>query len=536
MKRSARSSRPFLCGLEIEITLGVVVADIRGDLLELCHICGIFAVLDPLAKQVAEDSSEIFVSCVGNEAAAVGQHADEARDHSEICKRSHLALHTVSLIVEPPARSELYLAGDAAALEVSEHRSEHVVVLGVERVENSLGEHILFVKTVEDLGKSFGDLEIVDRVKARVGAELLEHSRVVVTQSTDMELPYPAALCILLAEIDQLLDRLVVHGVDSVVGKTASVLVEEVEALGEVGVDSRKIGAERGNYLGVKSLDALDSSVIFKRVVGSIGCADGLYVALFDESLNSVFVGCKKRVDPVPDILCGLLAKRFIDVKISLELKVSPMIKGITDKQRNGLCKREPLFVVVGIARDPGQRTKIAVKSTDPRVDPVGACVGVRGSRVRNITEELEDERIDIIPYDEDIKKYAANALLPARIEEVKVDAKDKALTIMVSPEQSKIAFGRKAQNVRLAAKLLDYKVTIVSTEGSAEQSLKNKIRQAAEELAEELSIALEDAETLVANGFVTIDGLKAAETETLLDIPGIDAGVIADIIAKLGK
>lgn len=197
---------------------------------------------------------------------------------------------------------------------------------------------------------------------------------------------------------------------------------------------------------------------------------------------------------------------------------------------------RDGLVKIVGIARDPGQRTKIAVHSTDPRVDPVGACVGVRGSRVRNITEELEDERIDIIPYDEDIKKYAANALLPARIEEVKVDAKEKALTIMVSPEQSKIAFGRKAQNVRLAAKLLDHKVTIVSTEGSAELSLKNKIRQAAADLAAELSISPEDAETLVANGFVTIDGLKAAETETLLDIPGIDAGVIADIIAKLGK
>ena len=197
---------------------------------------------------------------------------------------------------------------------------------------------------------------------------------------------------------------------------------------------------------------------------------------------------------------------------------------------------RDGLVKIMGIAREAGQRTKIAVASSDPRVDPVGSCVGVRGSRVRNITEELENERIDIIPYSDDIKKYAANALLPAKIESVSADYEHKELTVTVSAEQSRIAFGRKAQNIRLAAKLLNWKITLNSLETPAEPTLQEKMHQAAEQLARELNVSTATADTLVANGFVTIDGVKAADRETLLSIPDLDPEELAGIIAQLGK
>ena len=100
---------------------------------------------------------------------------------------------------------------------------------------------------------------------------------------------------------------------------------------------------------------------------------------------------------------------------------------------------------IVAISREAGKRTKIAVASSDPRVDPVGACVGVRGTRVRRINEELGNERIDIVPYDEDITKFAANALQPAKVQRIDVNEAKHELTAWVDDEQSKIAFGRKA-------------------------------------------------------------------------------------------
>ena len=200
---------------------------------------------------------------------------------------------------------------------------------------------------------------------------------------------------------------------------------------------------------------------------------------------------------------------------------------------------RDGLVKIMGIAREPGRRTKIAVMTSDSRIDPVGACVGVRGSRVRRITDELENERIDIVPYDEDIKKYAANALLPAKVRDVLVNEEKHELLVKVSDEQSRVAFGRKAQNIRLTAKLIGWNITLKNedadkAEAAPEVSIEEKMEQAASKLAADFKVSVDTARVLVSNGFVTIDGVKAADPETLLELDGIDRDEVASALGEL--
>ena len=195
---------------------------------------------------------------------------------------------------------------------------------------------------------------------------------------------------------------------------------------------------------------------------------------------------------------------------------------------------------IAGCVREPGKRTKIAVASSDPRVDPVGACVGVRGTRVRRITDEFDNEKIDIIPYDEDIRKYAANALAPAKVQEVMVNEEKHELIITVSDEQqSKLAFGRGAQNVRLSARLIGWKISLRSSkavEKSSAPSIGEQLAAAAGKLAEALDVSEASAQLLVDNGFVTVDGVKAADPAVLAAIDGIDAEEITAAWERLAN
>ncbi|MBQ7207160.1 MAG: transcription termination factor NusA [Lentisphaeria bacterium] len=194
---------------------------------------------------------------------------------------------------------------------------------------------------------------------------------------------------------------------------------------------------------------------------------------------------------------------------------------------------------IVACVREPGRRTKIAVTSSDPRVDPVGACVGIRGIRVRRVTDELDNERIDIVPYDEDIAKYAANALAPAKVQSVEVDEEKHELLVTVSDDQSKIAFGRRAQNVRLSAKLIGWNISLRNADEAPAQavpSIDEQMAAAAEKLSSDLGVSVETARRLVENGFVTIDGVKFADPATLTAIEGIDAEELNAALERLAK
>ncbi len=118
---------------------------------------------------------------------------------------------------------------------------------------------------------------------------------------------------------------------------------------------------------------------------------------------------------------------------------------------------------ILGVAREPGSRSKIAVSSTDSDVDPVGACVGMRGSRVQAVVQELRGEKIDIVPWNPDPAKYVYNALAPAECSKVIVDEANRALEVIVPDDQLSLAIGRQGQNVRLAAKLMDWKIDVKS-------------------------------------------------------------------------
>lgn len=179
---------------------------------------------------------------------------------------------------------------------------------------------------------------------------------------------------------------------------------------------------------------------------------------------------------------------------------------------------------IMGVARDPGSRAKVAVMSTDRDVDPVGACVGVRGSRIQNIVQELRGERIDIIVWSPEITTYAVNSLSPARISRITVDEEDGVLEVVVPDDQLTLAIGRKGQNVKLAAKLLGWKIDIFT---ESRYGSMYKDRQGLEQL---VSVAEVPLEAFLAAGFNSPTAVAEADDEQLLTIQGLDEAKVADI------
>ncbi len=191
---------------------------------------------------------------------------------------------------------------------------------------------------------------------------------------------------------------------------------------------------------------------------------------------------------------------------------------------------------VVAIAREAGYRTKIAVKSNDQRVDPVGACVGMRGMRVKNITNELGGERVDIIRYETDIRAFAGNALHPAKAKSIVVDEANKGLVVNVDPDNSRLAFGKKAQTLRLSSKLLGWSINIVVEEPVKEESFEEKKIKLIEQLSSALGVSQQAASLLVNNGFLSVDGLKAVEPADLAAIEGITEQDVKTILEALAR
>ncbi len=157
----------------------------------------------------------------------------------------------------------------------------------------------------------------------------------------------------------------------------------------------------------------------------------------------------------------------------------------------------EGIVEIRAVAREPGSRAKIAVSSSDPDVDPIGACVGMRGSRVQNVVSELRGEKIDIISWTPDIARFACSALAPAEVTRVYVDNDEEALEIIVPDDQLSLAIGKKGQNVRLAAKLSGWKIDIMSESRAAEIELEELTSANREEAEAESGAATEPGEVL---------------------------------------
>ena len=175
-----------------------------------------------------------------------------------------------------------------------------------------------------------------------------------------------------------------------------------------------------------------------------------------------------------------------------------------------------------GIAREAGYRTKIAVHSANEKVDPVGACVGMRGARVKNIVRELNNEKVDIIRWSADPKEFVLEALKPAKIKSVELMPDKKVINIKADEDQLSLAIGKRGQNARLTSRLTGWDINIEKDE-SAAQVFENRVTQAARVLAEALKIEEPIAHTLVKGGFASIDAFLDVDPQDIADTVGID-------------
>ncbi len=189
----------------------------------------------------------------------------------------------------------------------------------------------------------------------------------------------------------------------------------------------------------------------------------------------------------------------------------------------------EGIVQIKAIAREASERTKIAVYSNDEKIDCVGACVGMRGSRVKNIVRELKGEKIDIIRWNEDPQEFIAGALSPAKVTSMKIDKEKKSAQVLVADDQLSLAIGKRGQNVRLACKLTGWSIDIRSADGAKEKKEKRK----KPDLTGLSGIGKKSQAVLVEAGFETVDELSKSKASDLIKIKGIGKKKAEKIIAQ---
>lgn len=213
-----------------------------------------------------------------------------------------------------------------------------------------------------------------------------------------------------------------------------------------------------------------------------------------------------------------LLSRRYQNlVRTLFEMEVPEVAEGIVE--------------IKNVARDPGVRSKIAVYSTDSDVDPVGACVGLKGSRVQSVVQELRGEKIDIVLWDNDPARFVCNAIAPAQVNRVIVLDRKHSMEIVVPDDQLSLAIGRKGQNVRLAANLTGWNIDVFSESKVEEMAKFSKTR-----LVEDLGISETLAMLLYGQAFRSVDEISETPEEEFMAIPGLEKETLEDIYKKAKK
>ncbi|MGE0151908.1 MAG: transcription termination factor NusA [Reyranellaceae bacterium] len=187
------------------------------------------------------------------------------------------------------------------------------------------------------------------------------------------------------------------------------------------------------------------------------------------------------------------------------------------------------IIEIKAVARDPGSRAKIAVLSHDSSIDPVGACVGMRGSRVQAVVQELQGEKIDIIPWSPDQANFVVNALAPAEVSKVVLDEENERIEVVVPDEQLSLAIGRRGQNVRLASQLTGWDIDIM-TEAEESERRQAEMKQRSEEFKEALDVDEVIAHLLVAEGFTSVEDVAMVPLEDLTSIEGFDEDIAGEL------
>lgn len=192
----------------------------------------------------------------------------------------------------------------------------------------------------------------------------------------------------------------------------------------------------------------------------------------------------------------------------------------------------EQLIEIKGVARDPGSRAKIAVKTNDRRIDPVGACVGMRGSRVQAVSSELQNERVDIVLWDDNPAQLVINAMAPADVASILVDEESHAMDVAVAEDNLAQAIGRSGQNVRLASELTGWRLNVM-TEEEAEAKRDQEVDSLVEHFIQHLDIDEDVARLLVDEGFTSLEEVAYVPVEEMLEIEEFDEDLIEELRAR---
>ena len=192
----------------------------------------------------------------------------------------------------------------------------------------------------------------------------------------------------------------------------------------------------------------------------------------------------------------------------------------------------EQLIEIKGAARDPGSRAKIAVKTNDRRIDPVGACVGMRGSRVQAVSSELQNERVDIVLWDDNPAQLVINAMAPADVGSILVDEDAHAMDVAVAQDNLAQAIGRSGQNVRLASELTGWRINVM-TEDEAESKREQEIDSLVDSFVQHLGVDEDVARLLVEEGFTTLEEVAYVPLEEMLEIEEFDEDLVEELRAR---
>ena len=230
---------------------------------------------------------------------------------------------------------------------------------------------------------------------------------------------------------------------------------------------------------------------------------------------------------------------RAMIMEVDLTLRGAPILLSRSSPEfmielfRNEVPEIEQgLLEIKSCARDPGSRAKIAVLSHDKRVDPIGTCVGVRGSRVNAVTNELAGERVDIVLWSEDPAQFVINALAPANVSSIVVDEEKHAMDVVVDEENLAIAIGRGGQNVRLASDLTGWKINIMDAAESAQKQAE-ETSFARKLFMEKLDVDEELADILVAEGFASLEEVAYVPLSEMLEIEAFDEETVTELRAR---
>ena len=191
----------------------------------------------------------------------------------------------------------------------------------------------------------------------------------------------------------------------------------------------------------------------------------------------------------------------------------------------------EGFIEIVNVAREPGNRSKISVRTLDKDIDPVGACVGMRGSRVQSVVQELKGEKIDIVPFSEDSVKYICSALSPAKVSKVFMYEDERSMEVIVPDDQLSLAIGKSGQNVRLAVRLTGWKIDVKN-----ESMLQKQAEEGPKALMKIPDLDEASAELLFKEGYKSVSALSSADPEALKAIQGLDAEKAQGIIERAAQ